>query len=299
MLVGGKSKVLPVYLCGHALALAFFWFVPPGGWLHAFWQMLSAWVSVAFMVLGVRRQRPRTALAWYLIGAGVFVNACGVVVDVIGSRLFGETAQPKAADAFWFALFPGVVAGLGILAYRRAAAEELGTMLLNTAICVLVNLFAGVLAWELIVWRTLSDPRLSHANRVVLIAYPLADLLVLALVLRFALGAGLRNVCVLLTLGWLVALLPSDIGWSSFLLAGHEPGRLAEYVMEGTWIISCALLSLASWHPDIHTVGPPAEGTAPRLGWFGWLGLLACAGTSALVVLLQAILDRLYSFTSL
>src|SRR5437870_2475473 len=99
------------YLVGHALALGAFWFVPVGGWAHCLLQAIVSSLSTVFLVVGVRRQRPEAAVAWYLIAAGVFVNAWGVVVDLLARRFFGARTSPNPADAFWAALFPAAVVG--------------------------------------------------------------------------------------------------------------------------------------------------------------------------------------------
>jgi diguanylate cyclase len=294
-----ESQLLRGYLAGNAVALAVLWFIPPGMWLHAVWQTLTGWAGATFMLVGVRRFRPRGALAWYLIAAGLFVNSTGVLVEMVAARCCGVVTNPGAADACWLALFPGLIVGLAILVYRRAAVEDLGTMLLNTSFCVLLNLFVGIFAWELIVWRTPTDPGLTLASRLIVTVYPLADLLVLALMLRLWLGVGLKNVSVILMMASLACFLASDIGWSSLVRAGAIPAAVTQYLMDATGICARALMGAAALHPAIRDIVPPPGDRAPALGRFGWVGLLACALVAPLVILLQAVLDHLYSVTSL
>jgi len=248
--------------------------------------------------VGARRLRPEAMGAWYLIAAGVFLNACGVVVDLALIRLTGNTVRPNLSDVFWSAVFPGVVLGLSVFARRTAALEDVGTMLRNTVICVPISFFAGIYAWQLVAWRLQHAATVPVAYKIVVTAYPFGDLMFLALLLRLALSIGLRNVSLGLMMTWLVLLVPSDIGWPYYTRTGGTPGRLAQYLMESTWMTGNALLGLATWHPDVRAISPSLGGRIPRLGSFGWICLLACILTAPLAVVLQLFLDHLYSLTT-
>jgi hypothetical protein len=93
-------------------------------------------------------------------------------------------------------------------------------------------------------------------------------------------------------------LLPSDIGWPIFVRSGTTPSHPVQYFMEATWMIACALMGAATWHPDVRELSRSVDGRVPALGALGWVGLLVCVLMAPLVVLLQALLDRLYFLTS-
>ena len=292
------SRLLPAYLAAHALGLLGFWFVPAGGWLHASWQSVAGWISAAFMVAGIQRHRPAARFAWYAIAAGAFISSSGTLVETVAWRYFGVTTNPNVADLFWLALYPGLIVGLGVIVRRRAATEDLGTMMLNTAVCLLLNLLVGLLAWELIVWRAQSDPSVTLANRIIVTLYPLADTVVLALTVRLALGGGLTRPTLALLVTSLLAFLVSDVAWSVFLRSGRMPEPGTQYLMEATSITARALLACAALHPAIRDVAPPLGDRQLRLGRLGWIGLAASVVTAPLLLILQALLDRLYSVTS-
>jgi hypothetical protein len=291
------SRLLLGYLIAQTLALVAFWFVPPGGWTHSVWQMVVNATSGVFILLGVRRLRPPGALAWYLLGGGVLVNAVGVVVELALRQWFGVNASPSLADVFWLSLFPAAIAGLGILVFRSAAREDFGTMLLNTTICVLLDLVVGILAWQFVVWQPLTNTRITLAYRITVTVYPLVDLFVMSLVLRLLLSTGARNVAVWLIVAWFLLLLPSDLGWSSLVRSARLPTRLHQYFMEASWTASCAVLGAAAWHPHVRAIGQsPDDGV--RLDSFGWMSLLACTVAAPLVVLLQVLMDRWYALSA-
>jgi hypothetical protein len=113
----------------------------------------------------VRRLRPETGIAWWFIGAGVFLNGCGVTVDMASYRLFGVTTGPNVADAFWSALFPAATVVLVILVRRAAAREEPGAAVRNTVICVPIIFFTSIYAWPFVAWRSYHAESISPALR--------------------------------------------------------------------------------------------------------------------------------------
>jgi len=281
------------YLVGQAVLLAAYWFVPVGSWLQPIWQTLDIAISTAFLFMGLRRLRPEAAVAWGLIGAGMSLNGCGVLVDMISTRLYG-VRDLNAAHLFWAALFPTAAIGLGLLVRRAVAREDANVMLRNTVICVPIIFFTGIYAWQVVAWRSYYAESVPLAYKVIVTAYPFGDFVFMALLLRLVLSVGLRNVSLRLMLLWMALLLPSDIGWPMYVRAGIDPSRGAQYFMEATWMAACALMAAATWHPDVRALARSEQERVRPLGVLGWLGLLACVLVGPLVVVFQVLLDRLY-----
>jgi hypothetical protein len=156
----------------------------------------------------------------------------------------------------------------------------------------------GVFAWQGVVWRSGSDQSLTLANRFIVTLYPLADLMLIGLCFRLLLAGLFRNASVLLVSACLALFGVVDLGWSDFLRGAELPDRVTEYIMEATSLVARALLGSATLFPAVRTLIAPMPGPRPRLDAFGWLGLLASGLTAPLVLLLQALLDRLYSVSS-
>jgi hypothetical protein len=293
-----ETRLLLAHVTTQVACLVALWLVPTEGWPNHLLQTLAGLLSAGFFLEGIRTFRPRPALAWYLIGFGLLVSGLGNTVEIIAWRCCQATASPNVADAFWLTLHGGLLSGLALLVHRQAACEELGAGTLATIGCALLNLFVGVMAWQYIVWRGHSDHSLTLANRFIVTLYPLADLMVIALILRLLLGGGFRNASLLLiatSLGWFLA---SDLGWSDFIRSHAFPDRVLQYVVEATSMIARAVLGAATLLPSVRTVTAAPEGPLPRLGWLGWLGIAASTLTAPIVLALQALLDRLYSVAS-
>lgn len=293
-----KSRPLRAFLVTQGFLLLGSWVLPVNGWTQAAWEAVAGWLTAAFVLLAVRVLKLNARFAWYAIAGGMALNGSGSLVEMVAWRFWNITTNPNAADLFWLALYPGLIVGIGSLVRRRVVGEDMETTMLNTAVCLLLNLFLGIFAWEFIVWRTQSDPTLTLANRLIVSVYPLADLMLIALMLRLLLGGGFRNASFLMMVAALGALLAADVAWSGFLRNGTEPSDLLKHVLHASSMLGRALLAAAALHPSVHRLAPEAEGPDARLGFFGWAALGASVLTAPLVILLQAALDRVYSVTS-
>jgi hypothetical protein len=285
-------RILLYYALGQAVLIGGFFFVPSDTVLHAGWHVLVGWLAAAFMVVGIRRWKPEAPLAWYLFASGVFLDSTGFLVETILERWFGVTSGPTIADAFYLGRFPGLIVGLGLFVYRRSASEDIEATLLRTAGCALLTMFLGIFAWEFIIWQT-SDQRLSMAKRLMVAAYPLADLVVIALLLRLVFGGGTaRNAAFLMVVGSLFAFLGADIGWAIYLRAAREPTEIGRHLLEMGSMSGYALLGAAALHRAVRDIAPPDSGR--RLHAIGWAALAVSILTAPTVLLLQAILDHYY-----
>jgi hypothetical protein len=286
------------YAAGQALSIAAFFFIPIQGWMHALWEVAVGWAGAVFVLVGLRRFRPEGALTWYALSASVFLNASGLLVEVIGERLFGVFSTPSTADLFFLCIFPGLILGLGTLVYRRSAAEDLGALLINTFVCAMVSGALAIVAWEFIVWQTNTDPTITMAKRLVVTAYPLGDLILIALVLRLVFAGGARNTAFVLMVASLCAFLGADIGWAGFLRSGKSPGDTGRHLLEMASMGAYALLGAAALHPAVRHIGRAQEPADPRLRALRWVALIVSLLTAPAVLMAQALLDRWRSVTS-
>jgi len=293
-----ESKLLRLYAAGQVLSIAAFFFIPIEGWLHAFWQVGVGWAGATFVLVGMRRLRPEGKLAWYALSAGVFLNASGVLVEMIGARFFHVTSAPSPADLFFLSLFPGLIVALGTMVYRRSACEDPMALLMNTVVCALVAIALAIVAWEFIVWQTHTDPHLSLGKKVIVTAYPLGDLIVLALLLRLVFAGGARNAAFGLIVLALVCFLGADIGWAGLLRSGRTPGPVVRHLLEMASMGAFALVGAAALHPAVRKIGKGDEEVHPPRLHARRVALAVSILTAPVVLLAQALLDHWHAVTS-
>jgi len=245
----------------------------------------------ACALVAARRQRGAEALPWYLFGSGILCNASGILVEELLKKFMGVHTTPNGADIFWLALYPGFIVGLAMLVYRRSSSQETGTMVLSALMSAGFSVGLGLLAWEFIMWQQQSH--ITFLKRVVVTAYPLADLVVVALTLRLLFSGGSRSPALLLVVGSVGCFLAADVGWAVILRNGFEPSHAVWHLLEMSSMTAFALMGAAAAQPSMAEVAAPASPTRRRGAL--WATLAVSTLTAPAVILLEALLDRAYS----
>jgi hypothetical protein len=146
---------------------------------------LAELVAIAAIVVGVRRYRPAAPAAWLLIAAGFFAYWIGDVLWGV-YEVEGRDPFPSPADFFYLAGYPVVASGLVIAVLRRRSAADRPAAL----DAALVAVGGGLLAWIYVIQPAIDDRSLSLWETLVTTAYPLGDLLLLAVAARFVMGSS-------------------------------------------------------------------------------------------------------------
>ncbi|QIJ66368.1 EAL domain-containing protein [Streptomyces sp. JB150] len=247
------------------------------------WAVIGL-AGAAAVVAGVRLNRPAHPWPWWVLAAGLVTFVSGDTYDNVMEEYFhASNPFPSPADACYLATYPLFATGLSGLVRYRWAGRDLPS-LLDALI------FTAALA--LPVWVCLMQPLtevdgLTWQQRAISIAYPLGDVLVLALLARLLTphpvhGGGGRSVR-LLVVGT-VTLLGFDIAHGLLQLNGLW--QTSTHTDSG-WIIFYTAWGLAALHPSMVrlTAAVPHRGSLlpPRRR----LVLLAAATLIAPAVLLD------------
>jgi hypothetical protein len=191
-----------------------------------------------------------------------------------------------------------LIIALGTMVFRRSACEDPVALALNTLVCALVATTLAIVAWEFIVWQIHTDPHLSLGKRVIVTAYPLGDLIVLALVLRLVFAGGARNAAFALIVLALAFFLGADIGWAGLLRSGKTPGPVLRRLLEMASMGAFALVGAAALHPAVRKIGKGEEEVHPPRLHARRLALAVSILTAPVVLLAQALLDHWHAVTS-
>jgi hypothetical protein len=269
--------------------------VPVDGWAHFLWQVAVGWAGAGCVLAGARRSRGAGAAVWSLLGAGLLLNATGALVEAVRTLVFHQDATPNVADLFFLGLYPPVLAGLALILYQRTAGagwDELGT---STFVSAVLTVGAGLIVWELVIWNHERDSALAFSARAFAAAYPLADIMVLALLLRLLIGGGARDPVFTLILLSLAGFLGADLGWVVLQKANSEVTPLAQHLLEMTSMSGFVLMGLAALHPAAQEVAlprarAPGEGAGPA-----WSAIVLSLAAAPAVLLIEALLDHMYN----
>ncbi|MFW5969792.1 MAG: GGDEF domain-containing protein, partial [Halofilum sp. (in: g-proteobacteria)] len=161
---------------------------------------------------------------------------------------------------------------------------------------LIVGVSAGVLGWGVLIAPYVNDPGLTPAQLLVGAAYPVADLILLPLLLRLVFLHRARiHAHRLLLAGMLFYLVADTLYWHGTTIGWYEPGG----VTDGFWLAAYALFAAAAWHPSAAIESPvqvaPLDQSGAHVAFLAVaavvtpLVILVTAGTDVQLVRVAAI----------
>ncbi|MGP4048924.1 aminotransferase class I/II-fold pyridoxal phosphate-dependent enzyme [Streptomyces sp. 2A115] len=203
--------------------------------------------GAAAVLTGVRVHRPAHRWPWWLLAAGLLTFATGdTYYNVLEEYFDASNPFPSPADACYLATYPLFAAGLFGLVRYRWVDRDLPSLL--DALIITAGLALPV--WVYLVQPLARLEGLTWQQRAISIAYPLGDVLVLALLVRLLAPSPMsgRNRAVqLLVLGTLT-LLCFDVAYGILQLSGTWQ---AGTVLDSGWIVFYTAWGLAALHPSM------------------------------------------------
>jgi diguanylate cyclase (GGDEF)-like protein/PAS domain S-box-containing protein len=271
---------------------------------HAWWLYLAlmAPVSVAYLagplnagpvfnvigfsgcaaiVVGIRIHRPTARRAWYLLALGQFLFVSGDVIAYNYHAFFGtQLPFPSVADPLYLLVYPVTVAGLLLLIRRRNPGRDWASLVDG----LIVTIGLALLSWVFLISPYAHDATLHLGTKLVSMAYPLGDILILGVAVRMAVGGGRRSPAYHLVIAAICAVLITDSVYGWILLHGaYHPGD----PLDGGWILYYVLWGAAALHPSMTTV---SDATAHRVKLTSGriLGIAAAALIAPVIELVTA-----------
>ena len=153
-----------------------------------------------------------------------------------------------------------MVAGMTALIRRRNPGKDRATLI--DALIVTTGL--AMLSWMFLVLPYVQDPGLSLIRKVLSVAYPCMDVLLLAVTTRLAMDRGVRRPALHLLVSSMVCLLVVDTLYGLISLhtkQGYTPGG----VLDVGWIAFYVLWGAAALHPSMNTLSRPVPARETRL----------------------------------
>jgi signal transduction histidine kinase len=236
--------------------------------------------AAAAIALGILWHRPARRLPWWLLAAAQSLFVVGDALFSINELVLGIEPFPSLADAVYLPGYPVLAAGLALLALGRSTGRDLAG--LTDAAIIAIGF--GLLSWVLVMVPYFQDPSLGMVELLVSLAYPVGDVLLLALAARLATTPGRGTTAFRLLIASLAVTLAADTLFSALALSGG-PVK----VTDGMYLADYLLLGAAGLHPSMAGLSEPSRRRQARLG----RGRLLAMGTAALVAPALLIVQRL------
>jgi diguanylate cyclase (GGDEF)-like protein len=250
-------KVRPwgVYVSVGAVVLAAYLAVPAGIPRDVVYAALGV-SSVVAILAGVRLHRPARPAAWYVMAVGQLSWVAGDSLYSWYSDVRKVSAFPSPADGFYLAAYP--ILGCGILALIRVRQRRLDLPgLIDSAI---VTIGLGLVSWLLIADPIVGSDEPALA-RLVGVAYPAGDILLLGLLVRLVTVPGARTASFRLLAGAVGALLFADAAYAVISARSDYAGGAVDLV----WLASYVLWGAAALHPSMRSLSEPGTVDAPHV----------------------------------
>jgi HPt (histidine-containing phosphotransfer) domain-containing protein len=276
-----RSKLFLAYAVGQVLAIGLFPLVPLDHWIHVAWQVAVGWTGATFAVIAVRHHRPTHRALFYLFGGGVLLNASGILVYA----LTGSSRSPSPADPLYLGLYPGVIAGTVLLIRARTVEKDWSTLVDTT----IITTGLALLSWVFLVRPQFDHPVITPLERAITLAYPLADMVVLGLMVRLLLGGGTRNGSFRLMVAGMLCFLAADVGWATFTQLHIGAGPFAQRALEMCSLSAYAFIGASLLHPSVHEMLQPGAPGRSRLGPALMVGLTVASLVAPSILLFQAL----------
>ncbi|WP_432492426.1 GGDEF domain-containing protein [Kineococcus auxinigenes] len=227
----------------------------PEGLPRAVLNTLIGFACAGLVVLGVHRNRPRGAAAWWLIAAGVGAWTLGDALYSYLELVLGISPFPSVADVSYLAAYPLLTAALWSFVRSRTGGRDREGVI-DTAI---ISIGFALLSWIFLMQPTLADGSATVPTRVLAALYPVGDVLLLALLVRLFTSSGARSASFRLLGAGVVLMLVADSVYQVQSLDGvYSP------VLDAGWLASYACIAAAALHPSMRrlTELEPSAGVA-------------------------------------
>jgi diguanylate cyclase (GGDEF)-like protein len=234
------------------IVIAGYQLLPENDWWKTGWQVGIGWGSAAVVLIGARRLSARDRLPWLLFALGVFSNSTGIAVSLYCDLILHWTSVPSPADPLFLGLYPACALGLALMIRRRETRRDWAAVVDAATITV----GFGLLAWVYVIEPTASAAAMTTAGKTVQVAYPIGDLILLAMTARMLRGGGLVGAAFWWITGSLGAFLFGDTCWVVLgsLNADVDQMPLVHRSIDMIFLIAYALFGAAALHPSMRTI---------------------------------------------
>jgi diguanylate cyclase (GGDEF)-like protein len=253
-----RANLWRIYLVAGTAAVGGYFLLPDDWWQTGAGAAIAL-AGVAGLLVGVWLHRPRRRGLWWMFAAGLFCIAAGDFVYALYERVLHDAAPfPSLADALYLAGCPLIGLSLVGLVRTRTAGRDRVSWIDAT----IVASGFGLLSWVFLMAPTANSNDLTWFGRLVALAYPVWDVLFLALLVRLLAGLGARLPALRLLAGASALWLIYDTVYALVLQYGtYDQGLLIDV----PWLLGFVLFGATGLHSSMAELTQPVAQPNTRL----------------------------------
>ena len=200
---------------------------------------------------GLAHNRPARRRGWLLVLGGFSGWVLGDLVYAAEQQMWHGDVYPAPSDAVYLGAYGILAAGALVMVRTRRAGRDMTALLDATIIAT----GAAVVAAVFVIAPLAGDSGLTSFGKVVSSAYPIGDILLIAVIVRMWAAPGAQTAAFRLLLAALGLTLSGDILWNASVLA---TGSQVNHWSDAMWLTSYIVVSAAACVPSMSTLAEPA-----------------------------------------
>ncbi|MFF5226235.1 putative bifunctional diguanylate cyclase/phosphodiesterase [Dactylosporangium sp. NPDC000521] len=252
------TRTLSTWFAAWMALLTVAFYLWPGQ--HMLWWGAIGLSSTAGVVVGVAVHRPSRRWPWYLLAAALFAFGSGDFVYNLLTDVFGMTNPfPSVNDVLYLAMYPLVAGGLLGFIRSRTGRNDRDSLLDATTLTIGIAL----LAWIFLIDPYVRSTELTLVQKLVSVAYPLGDVLTLAVFARLITSSGRRSPSIVILGLGTTGLLVADVVYGLIQLNGdwHVGGPT-----DLGWVLCYSAWAAAALHPSMVELTEPVRSRSGEVG---------------------------------
>jgi diguanylate cyclase (GGDEF)-like protein len=275
---GGRNRPWRSWTLLSVLAVGGYFLVPNGTWQSNVYYDALGMASAAAVVFGARIHRPSKPILWYLLAAGLALWSLGDMAFGFNRFVLERELFPSIADALYLPAYVVIAAALFVMIRGRTSRRDRAG-LLDASI---ISTGLALLTWAFIMRPLATDGGLTDLEKLVLLAYPACDVLLIAMVARLFTTPGARTASYRILVTGLVLTLAAEISYTYVTATGVYNGGL----MDAGYLLGYVALGSSALHPSMRSLSETAPDRVVRLTGRR-LGLLTATSLLAPTILVH------------
>ena len=236
--------------------------------------------AAAAVLAGIRMHRPGRKLPWFLLAAVLASFTAGdTTYNILTDFLGQQNPFPSVADVPYLLVYPMLAGALLIFIRSHAGAGNRAALL--DALVPTAGL--GLLSWVFLISPYVHDADLTLIDKLISVAYPLGDVLALAMLARLLTAGGRRPVALTVLAAGVTSLLVTDVLYGLRQLDGswHVGGPV-----DAGWVLFYAATALSALHPSMRRLTAERDVAGPAVAGGRRVAAMSIAALIAPAVLL-------------
>ena len=256
----------------------------PVGTFKGIGYVLYTVATAVFLLIGVRQSRLNYFSPWHVLATGIFINVLADSLWYTYRITAIDLPFPSYIDWIYLSGYVVRSVAMHLMNQARTRHQDLSGWIDS----LIIGCGAGLLSWIYLMEPYADNPNLTYLEQAVSIAYPLMDVLMLAMVARLWITPGRRPPAYFILSTGLSLWMIADVIYAKAILDGSY---YSGHLLDAVWLLSSTLMATAALHPSMRQMIEPGPQIEIKVTWQRLLLLAGMLLLSPATLIIQTIRD--------